>query len=147
MNIKSAHVTRVTNKRHKFASCCQNHFGFWRHSEGTSSKNRVEKTCIKNAWKTCPSQNVKLLKFIDMTSKGRSIHAQAWRGPEFEPATFLDNRHMKLVRLSVLRTGRLYPPTTHFWQRLCRLQGHSAAEMIMLRNNTMTPSVIEPTTF
>ena len=38
---------------------------------------------------------------------------QAWTGPEgfsrFEAPRFQDNRHMKVVRLSALRTGRLYP--------------------------------------
>jgi hypothetical protein len=37
---------------------------------------------------------------------------------------FLDNRHIKVVRLSALRTGRLYPlecPGTHF-ERLSRPQ-------------------------
>jgi hypothetical protein len=29
---------------------------------------------------------------------------------EFVAPRFLDNRHMKVVRLSALRTGRLYPP-------------------------------------
>jgi hypothetical protein len=29
--------------------------------------------------------------------------------PEAEAPEFLDNRHMKVVRLSALRTGRLYP--------------------------------------
>jgi hypothetical protein len=37
---------------------------------------------------------------------------------EVEASRFLDSRHMKVVRLSVLRTGRLYPagkiPGTHF---------------------------------
>ena len=28
---------------------------------------------------------------------------------EFEVPRFQDNRHMKVVRLSALRTGRLYP--------------------------------------
>ena len=28
---------------------------------------------------------------------------------EVEALEFLDNRHMKVVRLSALRTGRLYP--------------------------------------
>jgi hypothetical protein len=28
---------------------------------------------------------------------------------EVEAPQFLDNRHMKVVRLSALRTGRLYP--------------------------------------
>jgi hypothetical protein len=37
---------------------------------------------------------------------------------EVEAPRFLDNRHMKVVRLSAVRTGRLYPPGkipgTHF---------------------------------
>jgi hypothetical protein len=37
---------------------------------------------------------------------------------EVEAPIFLDNRHMKVVRLSALHTGRLYPPGkipgTHF---------------------------------
>jgi hypothetical protein len=39
---------------------------------------------------------------------------------------FLDNRHIKVVRLSDLRTGRLYPqeyPGTHF-ERLSRPRAH-----------------------
>jgi hypothetical protein len=35
---------------------------------------------------------------------GRAIGVQEVRLPEF-----LDSRHMKVVRLSALRTGRLYP--------------------------------------
>jgi hypothetical protein len=42
----------------------------------------------------------------------KSLPLQAWRGPwgfqEVEAPEFLDNRHMKVVRLSALRTGRLY---------------------------------------
>ena len=41
-----------------------------------------------------------------------------WGFQEVEAPRFQDNRHMKVVRLSVLRTGRLYPlgniPGTHF---------------------------------
>jgi hypothetical protein len=54
---------------------------------------------------------------------------------EVEAPRFLDNRHMKVVRLSALRTGRLYPagniPGTLFCTRLSRPQGHSATERIM----------------
>jgi len=47
---------------------------------------------------------------------------------------------MKVVRLSALRTGRLYPagniPGTHLCQRLSRLEGHSAAGRIMSMKNS-----------
>jgi hypothetical protein len=45
------------------------------------------------------------------------------------------SQHMKLLRLSALSTGRLYPtgniPGSHFRQRLCPPQDHSAAGRIM----------------
>jgi hypothetical protein len=43
---------------------------------------------------------------------GKAIPLQAWTVglQEFEALRFLDNRHMKVVRLSALRTGRLCPP-------------------------------------
>jgi hypothetical protein len=44
--------------------------------------------------------------------KGKAIPLQAWTGPEssrrLKPPRFQDNRHMKVVRLSALRTSRLY---------------------------------------
>jgi hypothetical protein len=53
--------------------------------------------------------------------KGKAIPLQAWtgpEGPEFEAPRFQDNRHMNVVRLSALSTGRLcrsvYIPGTHF---------------------------------
>ena len=53
-------------------------------------------------------------------------------GPqEFKASSFIDIRHMEVVRLSALRTDRLCPPGnipgTHFCLRLSRPQGHSAA--------------------
>jgi len=44
---------------------------------------------------------------------------RTWRFQEAEAPRFQDNRHMKVVRLSALRTGRLYPsgniPGTHVY--------------------------------
>jgi hypothetical protein len=53
--------------------------------------------------------------------KGKAIPLQPWTGPEgCRSLRFpeLDNRHMKVVRLLAIFTGRLYPPGnipgTHF---------------------------------
>jgi len=34
---------------------------------------------------------------------------------EFEDPRLLDGRHMEVVRLAALRTGRLYPPRKYCW--------------------------------
>jgi hypothetical protein len=51
--------------------------------------------------------------FVFYLYKGKAFPLQAWAGPwgvqEVETPEFLYNRHMKVVRLSALRTGRLYP--------------------------------------
>jgi len=59
---------------------------------------------------------------------------------EVKAPRFQDNRHMKVVRLSALRTGRLYSQEihlgAHFCYRLSRPQGHSAAGRIMSLKNS-----------
>ena len=56
---------------------------------------------------------------------------------------FLYDRHMKVVRLSVSHTGRLYPPRmihgTNFCYRMSRLQGHSAAARIESMKSSNDP--------
>ena len=42
--------------------------------------------------------------------KGNAIPGQALRAQDVEHPEFLDSRYMKFVRLSTLRTGRLYTP-------------------------------------
>ena len=72
------------------------------------------------------------------------VPVQAWTGPEcssrLRMPRFQDSRHMKVVRLSALRTGRFYRPGnipgTHFCKRLSRPQDHSAAERIMSMKNS-----------
>jgi hypothetical protein len=79
--------------------------------------------------------------------KGKAITLQSWAGPEgsrrLKPPEFLDNRNMNVVRLSALRTGRLYPPGyipgTHFCYRLSQFQGHSAAGRIKLMKSPNDP--------
>ena len=58
---------------------------------------------------------------------------------EVDASRFQDSQHMKVVRLSDLRTGRLIHqeiPGTHFCSRLSRPQGHSAAGRIMSMKNS-----------
>jgi hypothetical protein len=75
---------------------------------------------------------------------GKATPLQAWPGPEgssrLKLPEFEDSGHMKVVRLSALRTGRVYPPGnipgTHFCQRVSRPQDHSAAGRIMSMKNS-----------
>ena len=50
---------------------------------------------------------------VYLSGKGKSILVQAWTGPQGNRSSrlseLLDNRHLKVVRLSDLRSGRLYP--------------------------------------
>ena len=59
---------------------------------------------------------------------------------EVETSIFQDYRNMKLVKLSALRTGRLYPPGnipgTHFSQRLSQPQDHVAVRRIVSMKNS-----------
>jgi hypothetical protein len=51
--------------------------------------------------------------------KDEAVPELAWRGPEdsknLRLSGFLDNRHMKVARLSALHTGRLYSPGDVLW--------------------------------
>jgi len=53
------------------------------------------------------------LRVKELHSEGKAITLQAWMGPrgfpEVEAPRFQDSRYMKVVRLSALRTDRLYP--------------------------------------
>jgi hypothetical protein len=79
--------------------------------------------------------------------KGKAVPAQAWKGPKGSRWSrlpeFIDNRNMKVVRLSLLRSGRLYPsrkiPGAHFSKRLSRPQGHSATGRIMSMEDSNDP--------
>jgi hypothetical protein len=58
---------------------------------------------------------------------------------------------MELLQLSVLNTGRLYPPGdipgTHLYEMLSRPKGHSVAERMKIMKISITPLGIEPATY
>ena len=55
--------------------------------------------------------------------KGKVIPLQVWTGPgesqEFEVPRFQNNRHVKVLSLSAIVTGRLYPPVNIPGTRFC----------------------------
>ena len=67
---------------------------------------------------------------------GKAVPLQAWTGPSgfmsLRLPEFLDNQHMKLARLSPLRTDRLYPQeiTLAIIYVRCWTQDHSAVGRI-----------------
>ena len=68
-----------------------------------------------------------------------------WGFQEEEAPRFQDNRHMKMVRLSALRTGRLYPQETFLV--LISVRGWVDARDYVNEKNPITPSGMEPAPF
>jgi hypothetical protein len=58
-----------------------------------------------------------------------------WGFQKVEASRFHDNRHMKVIRLSALHTGRLYPRKNSWDYCLREAEGHSAAERILSMKN------------
>jgi hypothetical protein len=81
-----------------------------------------------------------------ITGLGRPFGIQ-----EFEAPKFLDICHMKVVRLSALRTGRLYPPRRYSWYSFLLeaelTLGPDCVRKGQRKKKPMTPSGIKPATF
>ena len=87
--------------------------------------------------------------------KGKAFPLEAWTGPwgsrRIRLPEFLDNRYRKVVRVSALRTGRLYPQKRFLV--LIYVRGWVDPRATMRREGLshwkipMTPSWIEPVTF
>ena len=91
----------------------------------------------------------------NITLEGKAIPLQAWTGPKgsrrLRLPEILENRHMKVVMLSALRTGRLYPQEISLVLISVRGRVDPWATMrpdgLSRRKFSITPSIFEPMTF
>jgi hypothetical protein len=75
--------------------------------------------------------------------KVKLSHYRPWGFRRLRLPEFLDNRHLRVVGLSALRTGRLYPQEIFLVlisvKRLSRPQGHTSARGIKSLKNSSDP--------
>ena len=92
-----------------------------------------------------------LTSYLYRLSKRKSDPSTAldrpWGFQEVGAPRFQDNRHMKTVRLSALRTGRLYPKKYSWYSFVLEAGSTSRPEGWSWWKIPMTPSGIEPATF
>ena len=107
----------------------------------------ISKICQNATFRTETSGVInQKVTFVSQKGKRPNVNVkqsllQAWTGPEGSRSSRLpDNRHKKVIRLSALRTDRLYPPGnipgTHLCWRLSRSQGHNEVGRIMSTNSS-----------
>jgi hypothetical protein len=93
-------------------------------------------------------QICKLWDLIIQQNNGKAVPVtgldRPWKLQEDKTHRFHDNRNMNVVRLSALRTDRLYSPGNipgiHFCYRLGRPHGHSSAGRIISVKNSNDPT-------
>jgi hypothetical protein len=95
-------------------------------SPATKLLNAVMLQVLSNEWRLGQYSFISLKTFrnkkqthlpLELMIRGKKVkqsHCRPLGFQEVEAPRFLDNRHMKVVRLPALRTGRVYPPFTHF---------------------------------
>jgi hypothetical protein len=101
---------------------------------------------------SCQPCNSLYTRFVRLGKVEQSLYrfGQACRLQEVEASRFQDNRHMKVVRLSTLRTGHLYPQKIFLVLILVRSWVDPQAivpEGLYQWKIQMGASEIEPTTF
>ena len=105
---------------------------FWLNRTKVMGRRKERKRDHNNKWNVWHSKSV---------DQSHYRPEQALRVPGSWGPTLEDNRHMKVVWLSALRTGHLYsppptPPKKHSCWRLSQPQDHSAVGRIMSLKNS-----------
>jgi len=103
------------------------------------SKNNMVDTRTSEEWATLAKLTWFLLIDLGKSNPITDLD-RPWGFQEAEATRFQDNRHMKVVRLSALRTGCLYPQEIFLVlisvKKLSQPQGHSGAGRIMSMKNS-----------
>ena len=113
-------------------------------TKGQHATPRPPKTLHYSTQKKHVKETGSLIYLGKLTREGKETLVQVWTASEgsrrLRLPEILDNQHMKMVGLSALRTGNLYPPrnipSTHFCYRLSRPHAHSADGRIMSMKNS-----------